>query len=107
MSATLLNIPTVPAWDDLVRAEPRLAILRNAVEQVTAAEGQPFCANAVWYGYHGNPGIKPELVRLVGFRAENPDPVLHPMTAYDVAYQTLYALLPDCWDCGCAPRQVP
>ncbi len=107
MSTTLLNIPTVPTWDDLVRLEPRLAALRAEVERVTAWNGQRFCANEHWYGYNGESGIKPKLVRLVGVRAENPDPDLHSMAAYDVAYQTLYALLPDCWDCGCAPRQVP
>ncbi len=104
VSTTLLKIPTNPTWDDLVRAEPRLAVLRSDVEQITAGDGQRFCANAVWYGYHGEPGIKPKLVRLVGFRAESTDPAIRSSEAYDVAYQTLYALLPDCWDCDCDPR---
>ncbi len=106
VSSTPRMIATVPTWDDLVRAEPRLAVLRSEVERITARDDQRFCANEHWYGYNGQAGIKRELVRLVGFRAENPDPVLHSMAAYDVAYQTLYALLPDCWDCDCAPRWV-
>ncbi len=76
MSTTLLKIPTNPTWDELVRREPQLAVLRSSVEQVTAEDGHPFCANAVWYGYHGEPGIKPKLVRLVGFRAESTDPAI-------------------------------
>ncbi len=106
MSTTLLNIPTVPTWDDLIRLGPRLAALRAEVERVTAWNGQRFCANEHWYGYNGQPGIKRDLIRLVGFRAESTDPVIRSMAAYDVAYQTLYALLPDCWDCDCAPRWV-
>ncbi len=106
VSTTPRMTPTVPTWDDLVRAEPRLAVLRSEVERVTAEDGQRFCANAVWYGYNGEPGIKPKLVRLVGFLAENPDPVLHTMMSYDLAYRELYELLPDCWDCDCAPRWV-
>ncbi len=106
VSTTPRMIPTVLTWDDLVRAEPRLAVLRAEVEQITAGDGQRFCANEHWYGYNGQPGIKRELVRLVGFRAENPDPVLHSIAAYDATYQELYALLPDCWDCDCAPRWV-
>ncbi len=93
-------------WENLVCREPRLAILRAEVEQITAGDGQRFCANECWYGFNGQPGIKPKLVRLVGWHAENPDPVLHTMTAYAAVYEELYALLPDCWDCDCAPRWV-
>ncbi len=104
MSITPRMITTVPTWNDLVRAEPRLAVLRSEIERITAGDGQRFCANEHWYGHHGQPGIKRTLVRLVGFRAENPDPVLHTMAAYDTAYETLYSQLPDCWDCDCALR---
>ncbi len=106
MSTTPRMIPTVPTWDDLVRAEPRLAVLRAEVERITAGDGQRFCANECWYGFNGQPGIKPKLVRLVGFLAENLDLVLHSMMSYDLAYRELYELLPDCWDCDCAPRWV-
>ncbi len=106
MSITPRMMATVPTWDDLVRLEPRLAGLRAEIERITARDGQRFCANEHWYGYNGEPGIKRKLVRLVGFRAQSPDPVIRSMAAYDVAYQTLYALLPDCWGCDCAPRWV-
>ncbi len=76
MSTTTTTLTALPTWNDLVIREPWLAILRSEVERVTAREGQPFCANATWYGYHEERGIKPKLVRLVGFRAESTDPVI-------------------------------
>lgn len=60
-----------------------------------------FCANAVWYGYHGHKGIKSRLVRLVGWEAQKSDSVLHSCVAYDVAYETIYDALPDCKHGGC------
>ncbi len=106
VSTTPRMIPTGPTWDDLVRAEPRLAVLRSEVERVTAEDGQRFCANEHWYRHAGGPNFRGQMIQLVGWCAENPDPVLHSMAAYDTAYETLYALLPDCRDCDCAPRWV-
>ncbi len=42
------------------------------------------------------------MTQLVGWGSNHPDPALRTSAAYDVAYQTLYDLLPDCQDCGCA-----
>ncbi len=89
-------------WQDLVAREPRLADLRIAAERARPTADASFCANAVWYGYGGHLGLKPRLVRLVGWGAQSHDPVLRSCDAYDLVYQTLYDLLPDCQDCGCA-----
>ena len=94
-----------PTFEDLAARDPRLAKLRETAE---AAGGRHrrldggFCANAVWYGYsrNGSPyglgGIRTELVKLVGDHSRNADPLLHSSDAYDLAYQTLWELLPPC-----------
>jgi len=54
-----------------------------------------FCANETWYRQ-----FKPRVVALVGFDAKNER--LTNSDAYDVAYQSLYAMLPNCSrNCGC------
>ncbi|MDP9472214.1 MAG: hypothetical protein M3Q71_16370 [Chloroflexota bacterium] len=98
---TIVIVTDLPTWDDLAAREPRLADLRIAAERIRDVDAR-FCANAAWYGYAGQLGLKPRLLRLVGWGAQNQDPVLRSSDAYDVAYQTLYALLPDCRGCGCA-----
>ncbi len=102
-----MSMPTIViatnrlTWPDLVEREPRLADLRVAAERVRDAGDGSFCANAAWYGYGGHLGLKPRLVRLVGWGSNHPDPALRTSAAYDVVYQTLYDLLPDCRGCGC------
>ncbi len=102
-----MSMPTIViatdclTWQDLVEREPRLADLRIVAERVRDAGDGSFCANASWYGYGGQLGLKPRLLRLVGWGAQSRDPVLRSCDAYDVAYQTLYDLLPDCRGCGC------
>jgi hypothetical protein len=92
-------------WAGLVRLEPRLLdLLREARALRKEQRRDPhFCANAAWYGYgrwRGH-GLKPRLVRLVGWSAEGGDPILATRAAYDVAYQTVYEALPACRACGC------
>ncbi len=106
MSTTTMTTTDRPTWEDLATREPRLTQLRQAVEQVSARGNPRFCANATWYGSAGGPNFRGQVMRLVGWHAENPDPVLHTMAAYDLVYQVLYDLLPDCRDCACAPRWV-
>lgn len=55
------------AWTDLVVGEPLLAELEAEVRAVRPYDDGRFCANAVWYGYAGWPGIKPRYLRLVGW----------------------------------------
>jgi hypothetical protein len=92
------------AWGDdfgrLVEVEPALAGLYQEAQAHRRTADGPFCANAVWYGYAGFPGIKPRLERLVGSDALRRQ--LRTSHAYDVAYDTLYELLPDCRPpCAC------
>ena len=91
-------------WRQLVAAEPALALLaREAVGLTRATDDAPRrCANAMWYGYNGYPGLKPRLCTLVGWYARQAShPVLTSSEAYDVAYHHIYALLPSCRDCFC------
>jgi hypothetical protein len=76
------------SFDAIVKLEPRLAEL---YAKAAAVDGSPpnFCANAVWYGE-----FKPVLEQLVGWSARRP--ILRSREAYDVAYDTVYELLPDC-----------
>lgn len=78
-------------WRALVEAEPRLATLRAEIEGIRS--GREFCANELWMG---PVGFKPRVTALVGWRAELDDPSLRTSAAYEMAYRTLYALLPDC-----------
>lgn len=85
---------TNPTWEELVALEPRLAELYTEARAVRRT--RRFCANAVWVRQ-----FKPRLLRLAGWYAEKPE--LRTTGAYDVAYRTLYAALPDCRGCLCPP----
>ncbi len=84
-------------WPELVAREPRLEQLLHEARAVRdPGEPDGFCANAVWYGWGGNRGLKPRLRELVGWERPSYDPVLSEGVAYDVAYQTIYDALPPC-----------
>lgn len=91
-------------WKELVEAEPRLAGLLEEVKAVQDDGGPVFCANAVWYGYgpYWDRGFKERMSELVGWGRTVPPAWLHTPRAYDVAYDTLYAPLPNCRNCLCA-----
>jgi hypothetical protein len=94
------TVPSNPTWEDLVRAEPRLARLQEdvaAADRLTASS--IFCAVCAWHGSGGRPGLKTRMYRLVGFGSSNPD--LRTRRAYEVALETLYASLPPCRGCAC------
>ena len=76
-------------FDQIKRLERALARLERHIKQIGVKCGQPFCANGLWLFY-----FKPVLYELVGFDAR--PPALRPSEAYDVTYQHLYNLLPDC-----------
>jgi len=87
------TVPSNPTWEDLVRAEPRLARLQEdvaAADRLTASSS--FCAVCAWHGSGGRPGLKTRMYRLAGFGSSNPD--LRTRRAYEVALETLYASLP-------------
>jgi hypothetical protein len=87
----------------LAALEPELVSLLAEARSYRRGRDPMFCANAVFYGYSGyRPGLKERLIRLVGWEAYEKGPVLSSSEAYDVAYDTIYAALPDCRGrCAC------
>lgn len=82
-------------FEELCQIEPRLLALYRRAQAVKDDKRKPsFCANRVWYTE-----FKPELCRLVGWEAENP--ALRTEEAYDLAYDTIYDVLPPCRNCWC------
>jgi hypothetical protein len=59
------------------------------------------CANNRFYGGGAfyDRGLKPRLIKLAGWEAENT--LLKSSDAYDVAYEYIYSQLPNCRGCGC------
>lgn len=99
-------------WERLKELEPRLAALERTLRERIrcGCRKKNWCANAAWYGYGQYRefiGPKEVLVRLVGWHRDrfvNPPPhdeLLRTREAYDLAYDALYTLLPDCKRCGC------
>ena len=80
------------AFESLCQVEPRLRQLATLIGEINDPGTTPFfCANEVWYRVW-----KPKVCRLVGWdRITGPDS-LKSEEAYDVAYETLYDLLPPC-----------
>lgn len=79
---------------ELVEADYRLAALERRVQAHVKAvhRKRGYCANEFWYK-----SAKPELLRIVGWeRGGNTNPLLRSSHAYDVAYDWLYTMLPDC-----------
>jgi hypothetical protein len=124
------DIPDL-TFADLARAEPLHGGLEMAIKALSPRPGKGFCANDLWYGafkpvllravgthrgYLPDPAIDPDtLPRFVELDdlLSKPDPprsdatgnrweqVLRTSDAYDMAYDHLYALLPDCSRCNC------
>jgi hypothetical protein len=97
-----MSSTTILTWQQLVAAEPRLGSLMREIKTVRDDKSRPsFCANAVWYGYYDYPGFKPRLYELAGWGAKSAPDLLRTMEAYDLAYDKLYAALPNCRNCNC------
>jgi hypothetical protein len=102
--------PEPLTWEKLCELEPGLKSLeRRVLALAKQGRRRNFCANAAWFGY-GNfycyDSPRQRLPQLVGwFRPKNtgdPDGTsIRSSEAYDVAYQHLYGLLPNCRRCGC------
>ena len=110
MTSTISTLPQscsteqAITWELLIELEPRLLDLYQEARSVRDDRSKPwFCANAVWYGHHGFEGLRPRLVDLVGYRRrdDGSDPRLATSLAYDIAYRTIYNVLPDCRNCSC------
>jgi hypothetical protein len=84
------------SWEDLTDLEPRLEQIERDVlfHASRSRSGAPYCANRFWYGYLGL-GFKDRLCAVVGWESDRRT-TLRSSEAYDVAYDHLYALLPDC-----------
>lgn len=80
-------------YAELEERDQRLAALRAAILVVGRSHPDEFCANHWWYGRRG---FKATLTTIIGSFADQPDAALRTAAAYDVAYQHLYRLLPDC-----------
>ena len=74
-------------------------IKKHTKESKNRRKDDVYCANAVWYGYYGNTGYKREMCGLVGHSSKTEQ--LKNSNAYDVVYDYLYNLLPDCKNCNC------
>lgn len=86
--------PPAVTWEDLIALEPRLEQLERDIRyHASQHRVDRYCANRHWYGYLGL-GFKDRLCVLVGWEARGM--TLRSSEAYDVAYDHLYALLPDC-----------
>lgn len=81
-------------WEEMVAVEPLLAKLEEKIKSEEKG-GPGYCANRAWYG-PGN--YRSILSSLVGYSAC--DPRLRTEKCYDIAYDRLYAALPDCWHKG-------
>lgn len=86
---------------DLVKREPRLAELEAEIKLHARRNRRTrnYCANHHWYGYDdvappGKRGFRGKVYMLAGWGAALPE--LRSVEAYDMAYDYLYALLPDC-----------
>ena len=90
-----------PSWETLIDREPRLLDLYEEARAIRDDKHAPhFCANNVWYGRRGWPGLKERVTALVGWTRTD-DPILGTPQAYDIAYHKIYGALPDCRDCSC------
>ena len=79
-------------FDQLCEIEPRLRHLETMVKSIQAEK--KFCANEVWYRKEG---IKSRIRQLVGYEGcHSKNDTLCTSEAYDVTYQHLWAILPDC-----------
>lgn len=76
-------------FQDLVKLEPKLQELADRIKADTANVTEGFCANEVWYESY-----KSELLTLAGWLSDNP--ATRTEEAYDVAYDYLTELLPEC-----------
>lgn len=85
------RLPRSRAWLELAARQPRLSALRVRLEALLRR--RDLCWDAVWYG---EGGVKQRLSMLVGWEVEGRDDVLSSEDTYDLVYDTLYGLLPDC-----------
>jgi hypothetical protein len=87
-------------WRRIARIEPRLAEAERLIKMIQDPGGDSFCANDIWYGERDYRfSFKKRVNAYTGWFAERPE--LRSDAAYDMAYEHLYGLLPDCRNCLC------
>jgi hypothetical protein len=87
-------------WRRMASLEPRLAEAEYLLKLIRDPGGDYFCANDIWYGYRDiRFSFKERVNAYTGWFAQRPE--LRSDAAYDIAYQHLYDLLPDCRNCLC------
>ena len=86
-------------FEEMCELEPALEALKESIRWMPRILGRRkrFCANEWWYFCY-----KQILCCLVGWDARHPQ--LKGEHNYNVAYDTLYHLLPDCRNCSCFRR---
>ena len=77
-------------FNDLCQMDPMLRALESHAKSFNGHKN--FCANEIWYR---RGGLKGMLSRLVGYCRKDHE-ILGTCEAYDVVYQHLWHLLPDC-----------
>lgn len=92
--ASAVSTEKLSTFDQILVLDPSLICLLRRAQSCN----QGNCANAAWYGPDG---IRAEMTRVIGHRRTHGPSELKTSAAYDVAYKTLYAALPDCKGCGC------
>jgi hypothetical protein len=71
-------------FDRLCGIEPQLrALLDEAIASKDDGTKDWYCANRVWYGGNGYPGIKPRILRLVGWEAGTPERIRNTLNIPD------------------------
>jgi hypothetical protein len=103
MHAQPINSPSYINYNIFLSAAKHelvlLALYKEACLVGDDSSQGSFCANAVWCGYDGWPGIKHRVERYVGWDAKHAQ--LQSTEVYDAVYETIYESLPDCRSCSC------
>jgi len=80
---------------DMAVMEPELQELLDEAKRVSV--DRRFCRNHAWYSYLNEPDrFKNRMLKLVGFNSQSKAPLMHTSEAYDLAYKTIYEVLPPC-----------
>ena len=78
-------------YEEMAQIEPQLQFMYEHAQRVTDdGTSEFFCGNAVWFQQ-----FKPWMHAHVGWDRKQDD-ALATAEAYEVAYQTLYDLIPPC-----------
>ncbi len=81
-------------WGQLVRLEPGLGQLHLDCRFADHRDPNGSDAEAAWNGTADSPGLKHRLERLTGPKAEQQDPLLLSIEAYELAIEECHQALP-------------